>query len=269
MMLAVIFYTRAFIHHDRDPDLLFVGTQSNLLAYNVERNADSFFVEVQDGVNSLIVGDVSSSRRPLVVAGGNCSILGFDGQGSESFWTVTGDNVSSLALCDVDSQGSDALLVGSDDFEIRVFRNEELVCEITEADKVTFLLALGPVRTGNGVVVNNRFAYGLANGTVGVYSGTKTRLWRVKTKNKVTALHAYDLDMDGSNEVFTGWSNGSFTVRRQENGEIIFKGSLGSSIAAILSCDYRMTGKSEVLVCSENGEVRGYVSTGKDVAGVE
>eukprot|EP01031_Cornospumella_fuschlensis_P030090 gene30090-36342_t len=35
-------------------DYLFVGTQSNLLAYDVERNADAFFAEVQDGVNTLV-----------------------------------------------------------------------------------------------------------------------------------------------------------------------------------------------------------------------
>jgi len=102
------------------PDLIFVGTQSNLLAYDVERNADSFFVEVQDGVNAMVVGRMSPSGKPLILTGGNCSILGFDAKGVtiianylvflifswgnvsgiESFWTVTGDNVSSLALCD-------------------------------------------------------------------------------------------------------------------------------------------------------------------------
>eukprot|EP01036_Dinobryon_divergens_P026205 gene26205-34826_t len=179
----------------RKPDLIFVGTQSNLLAYDVERNADSFFVEVQDGVNAMVVGKMNPSSKPLVLTGGNCSILGFDAKGMESFWTVTGDNVSSLALGDLES-GQGTLWVGSDDFEIRIFRNEEVVNEITEADK---------------------FAYGLANGTVGVYSTPKTRLWRVKTKNKVTALYTYDLDLDGVPEVFSGWSNGTFTVRRQEN----------------------------------------------------
>lgn len=55
-------------------DYLFVGTQSNLLAYDVERNADAFFAEVQDGVNTLVVGRYSGQN--LAIAGGNCSILG-------------------------------------------------------------------------------------------------------------------------------------------------------------------------------------------------
>ena len=31
-------------------------------------------------------------REPLVVAGGDCSITGFDMNAEEKFWTVTGDN---------------------------------------------------------------------------------------------------------------------------------------------------------------------------------
>ncbi len=217
----------------------------------MERNADSFFVDVQDGVNALTTGRLGSSSKPLVIAGGNCSVLGFDVKGTESLWNVTGDNVSSLALCDLDGNSQPVLLVGSDDFEIRVFRGEDLIGEISEADRVTFLRALR----------GNKFAYGLANGTVGVYSGSKTRLWRVKTKNKPTALFSYDLDCDGVPEVFSGWSNGLFTVRREETGEVLFKETMDAPVAGIVSSDYRMDGKEEVMICSEAGEVRAYLST--------
>jgi Bardet-Biedl syndrome 2 protein len=233
------------------PDLLFVGTQSNLLAYDVERNADSFFIDVQDGVNCLSVGKAGSSTTPLVVAGGNCSVLGFNATGAEAFWTVTGDNVSSLAISDIDASGKPSLLVGSDDFEIRVFKNEELVSETTEADKVMFLTHMK----------GSEFAYGLANGTVGVYNNPKVRAWRVKTKSKVTALHTYDLDLDGVKEVFSGWGNGNFNVRRADNGEVIFKESMDTAIASILTADYRMDGKEEVMICSESGEIKAYLAT--------
>ena len=62
-------------------DLLFVGTESNLLAYDVERNADVFFRDVADGVNTMILGRVSHMPKPMVFAGGNCSIFGFDSEG--------------------------------------------------------------------------------------------------------------------------------------------------------------------------------------------
>lgn len=34
------------------------------------------------------------------------------------------------------------MLVGSDDFEIRIFRNEEVISEITETDKIVKLCNL-------------------------------------------------------------------------------------------------------------------------------
>lgn len=43
----------------------------------------------------------------------------------------------------IQEAGQGVLLVGSDDFEIRVFKNEEIAAEITEADRVTFLNSLG------------------------------------------------------------------------------------------------------------------------------
>ena len=40
---------------------------------------------------------------------------------------VTGDYVCSLALCDFDGDGSNELIVGSEDFDVRVFKNDELL----------------------------------------------------------------------------------------------------------------------------------------------
>lgn len=226
-----------------------MGTESNLLAYDVDRNSDVFFRDTQDGVNSLVLGVLGGESCPLIVAGGNCSVLGFDKEGTEAFWTVTADNISSLAICDVDGDGAHELLVGSDDFEIRVFKNEEIFSEVSESERVTFLT---PVQ-------GKKFAYGLSNGTVGVYSGPSTRLWRVKTKNVVTAMETFDMDSDGVPEVVTGWANGQFNIRKLENGESIFKETMGSAVAAIVRADYRLDGKEEIMICSESGEVRGYL----------
>ena len=43
---------------------------------------------------------------------------------------VTGDNVCSLALCDFNSNGQNELIVGSEDYDIRVFQNDELITGI-------------------------------------------------------------------------------------------------------------------------------------------
>lgn len=239
-------------------DTLFVGTQSNLVAYDVERNAEIFFKDIQDGVNSLYVGKMSNLSAPLVVVGGNCSILGFDKEGSEVFWTVTGDNVSSMTMSGIASaKGSStkALLVGSEDFEIRIFQNEDLVGEVTEADKVTHLCPMD----------NGKFAYGLANGTVGVYNSSKQRVWRVKAKSNVTALQTYDIDLDGVQEVVSGWSNGSFNVRRENTGEVIFKDTMKSPVAGIVKSDYRMDGKECLMIVAESGDVKAYLATDMDL----
>jgi len=48
---------------------------------------------VADGVNCIFFGRVRGIIEPLVLVGGDCSITGFNLQGEEKFWTVTGDNV--------------------------------------------------------------------------------------------------------------------------------------------------------------------------------
>ena len=47
---------------------------------------------------------------------------------------VTGDNVCSLALCDFNSDGKNELIVGSEDFDIRVFQDDEIIAEMTETE---------------------------------------------------------------------------------------------------------------------------------------
>lgn len=59
--------------------------------------------------------------------------------------------------------------MGSEDFDIRVFKKDELVAEMAETEAVSGLCS----------VAGPRFAYALNNGTVGVYQGT-SRWWRIK-----------------------------------------------------------------------------------------
>ena len=73
---------------------------------------------------------------------------GFAEDGEDKFWTVTGDNVCSLALLDYNQDNINELVVGSEDYEIRVFHSDEMIAEITETESVTCLAAMNGSKFG-------------------------------------------------------------------------------------------------------------------------
>lgn len=234
-------------------DTLLMGSQTTLIAYNVNNNTDQFYKEVADGVNAITVTQLAGSDQKIAVVGGNCSLLGFDAEGQERFWTVASDNVTALTPIPWTPKALNALLAGADDYEIRALLNEEVVCSVTECDKIMQLVATGQP---------NKFAFSLANGTVGIYDGPQ-RLWRFKSKFRVASIACCDVDFDGVPEVLSGWSNGKFDVRTDNparKGECIFKDTLPHPVSAIVCSDYRREGRVVPLVCSYDGEVRGYVA---------
>jgi len=239
-------------------DVLMTGTQTALMVYDVEENADLFFKEVHDGVNVIAFGNIHAVDVPVCLVGGNCSIQAFDHEGTELFWTVTGDNVSALSFCDVNDDGIPELICGTEDFEIRVFHHEDVVKEITETDVV---IRVEPV-------YKCRFAYALMNGTVGVYD-KMSRAWRVKSKNRVNCISCFDLDCDGIPELIAGWENGKVEVRNQNSGEVMYKDYFQAPIASLVSADYRLDGRNTLMCLTTEGDVRGWLpsSTGGDQSG--
>lgn len=237
-------------------DILAVGTQTNLLAYDVDNNSDLFYKDTPDGANAVAIGELGEIPGPMVIMGGNCSLQGYDLEGNENFWTVTGDNVCSLTLLDFTGNGQNELIVGSEDFDIRVFREDEILAEMTETEAITCLCPMN----------NTRFGYALANGTVGVYDRT-SRYWRIKSKNQAYTIHSFDLDSDGVPELITGWSNGKIDARSDRTGEVIFKDNFTSAVAGIVQADYRLDGSQQLLCVSTDGEVKGYNPAPREMRG--
>ncbi|CAF3537670.1 unnamed protein product [Rotaria sordida] len=234
-------------------DLLVVGTSTNIVAYDIDRNVDIFFKENPDGAHAITIGQWGELPEQLAIVGGNCSIHGFNKKSEDVLWTVTGDNVSSLALLDFNSDGYNELVVGSEDYDIRVFREDQLIAEMQETETIVSICSLD----------GTRFGYALANGTVGIYERSN-RSWRIKSRNIAVVLQAFDVDGDGVDELVTGWSNGKVDIRSDRHGEVIFKESLNSSIAGIVKADYRVPGEKLLICCSNEGEVRGFKFSRQD-----
>ena len=72
---------------------------------------------------------------------------------------------------------------------------------------------------------NDCFAYGLKNGTIGVYVGN-SKLWKIQNKEVITSMNVYDIS-DNKNLspllcLIVGWSNGLVEARKIETGKVIW-----------------------------------------------
>lgn len=229
-------------------ELLFMGTKTNLLVYDVQNNTDIFDKEVNDGLNCMAFGYLQSMMpEPLIVTGGNCSITGFDLAGEEKFWTVTGDNARCVEFIDWDEDTKNELIVGSDDFAIRVFKDEELIFDLVESAKLLFLRK----------IKNNIFGFALNNGTYGVYYSRK-RLWFEKKQDKVTSIVGMDFGFDNQMQLVIGFESGLIEVRRHRTGELIDTQQLSTAVSGLFYYDYRQQGSKQLLALDRNGSVRGF-----------
>ena len=143
---------------ERKSDVLFIGCEISLLCYDIMENKTLFDREITEGVLSMCCGRFSNFKEPLCLAGGNCNIVGIDINGEEKFWTVLGGNAICMALGYMEDDNINALYVGTDDFTIRVYKDEESISEINENTKIVIITPLQ----------DDYFCYGLDSGTVGL-----------------------------------------------------------------------------------------------------
>lgn len=261
---------------------LLLGSPASLLVYDIYNNADVFYKDVADGVNTVAAGTIyraaaagggaAAAAVPVQVAlvGGNGSVQGFNGEGQESWWTVAGDNVGAVAVLPT-SDKSSVIAVGTDDFEIRAYQGDQLATQVTETDKITRLVPVPkPSNSVNNSNIPAQLAYTLGNGTIGVYDfsagqqpSQMTRRWRYKSKNHPTSIAFGDVNFDGVTEMLVGWSNGRFEVRASgtdgRSGEVIFKETLAAPVAAVAAADYRRTQRDVPVVATNAGDLVGFV----------
>jgi Bardet-Biedl syndrome 2 protein len=228
-------------------DILVVGSPSSLIAYDIYSNSDLFNTDVKDGVYCMKIGkvDVGSISTDVALVGGNCSILGFNKAGDDVFWTVSGDNVSAIDFF-LTEKNEQRILVGSEDYAIRLYNNEEMLYEINETAKVTNFCDAGM----------GKYCYSLDSGGVGVYYGTH-RVWKAKAKHKVTSMACGDILENGTQTLILGWSNGKIELRSVKKGEEIYKKQIKQPIAKVFFEDYRLEGKKQLIAVTTSGKVVG------------
>jgi len=64
----------------------------------------------------VIIGQIGAIDKPLAIVGGNCALQGFDYEGNDCYWTVTGDNITSMALADIDDDGQNEVSLKIKDY---------------------------------------------------------------------------------------------------------------------------------------------------------
>jgi Bardet-Biedl syndrome 2 protein len=57
------------------------------------------------GASSIAVGKTGRIKKSLAIVGGQSALQGFDEEGNEPLWTLTGDNVAVLMLFDINKDG--------------------------------------------------------------------------------------------------------------------------------------------------------------------
>ncbi|XP_013137030.1 PREDICTED: Bardet-Biedl syndrome 2 protein homolog [Papilio polytes] len=238
---AVVALAAGPLRPDCTRDMLLIGSPTQILAYDVHDNSDLFFKEAQDGVNVLVTGSFGKSNEMLVIVGGNSSVQGLSWEGNEVFWNVVSGKVTSMVTFDFDKDGENELLIGCDDFYIRVLKNNQFIMELAETGSVTCLSPITEVR----------FAYGLANGTIGIYE-EGLRLWRVKSKQNAIALQW------SGESLACAWANGRLDWRDGASGRVLRRVQMRAGAAAMLLADYRSLGAPDLVCVSDRGEVLGY-----------
>ncbi|XP_039431852.1 Bardet-Biedl syndrome 2 protein-like [Culex pipiens pallens] len=252
-MLNMNFPIRAIIagklKKDDERDILVIGSSSYFLAYHVDENYNLFQRDFPEHVRSLLIGSFANFVGNMLIVGGNAVVKIFNPEGTEVLWMITAGGVNALLLSDIDKDGQNELIIGTDDGCIKIYKKDTLLHEFTEGNEIQNLMLIGP----------NQFMYSVKNGTIGVFE-ENIRLWRIKSKTRVTALAMYDILGCENKQVIIGWKSGKIDVRDARNGDVLFKMKLNDFVCGIACNDYRGIGVLDLVIVTADGEICGYTT---------
>uniref|UniRef100_A0A8W7PJ60 Bardet-Biedl syndrome 2 n=1 Tax=Anopheles coluzzii TaxID=1518534 RepID=A0A8W7PJ60_ANOCL len=228
---------------DDERDVLVIGSPSHVLAYHVDENCNMFQRDFHEGVRSAVIGGYANQPGNTLIVGGNAVVRGYNQEGTEVLWLITSGSVVSLLLIDIDKDGQNELITGTDDGCIRIYKKEALLHEFTEGNEIQNLVAL---RTG-------QFMYSVKNGTIGVFE-ENVRMWRIKSKARATAMATYDILGCEAKQMIVGWKSGKIDVRDPRTGDVWFRMKMNDFVCGIACNDYRGIGLLDLVVVTADGE---------------
>ena len=225
--------------------------------------------EITEGVLSMTCGKFSNFKEPLCLAGGNCNIVGVDINGEDKFWTVLGGNTICMALGDFNSDDKNELFVGTDDFTIRIYKDEEPILEINENTKIVIIAPID----------EQYFCYGLETGTIGLYNGS-TKVWTKKEKGYCNSIEIrYFTNDEDTLEALIGMSTGKIILLDANTGREILNFYVDNAVSKFFYGDFTLSqrqinenenikkneddedeeeDKDQIICFTENGDVYGY-----------
>lgn len=237
-----------------DKEFLAIGTDTNILVYQVDDNLEIFFKEVSEGVRCMIIGATDSTSLPLLFCGTKTTVRGLNDKGEEILWIVTSGTVNSIILFDFTRDNECEILLGCEDEKIKIYKNDKFLRELNENCPVKKIVPVGSLLT-----------FILRNGTVGVYE-EHVRLWRIKSKSCATSAAPYDLLGTGQLQIILGWESGKIDVRDSRSGDVLMKLITPSKIIGLIVTDYRGLGTEDLICVTEQGDIQGYTSSNINLA---
>ena len=237
-----------------EKEFLAIGTDTNILVYQVDDNLEIFFKEVSEGVRCMIIGTTDSNNPPLLYCGTKTTVRGFNDKGEELLWIVTSGTVNSIILFDFNRDNDREILLGCEDEKIRIYKQDKFIRELNENGPVKKIVAIGQL-----------MAFILRNGTVGIYE-EQVRLWRIKSKSCATCAAPYDLLGTGQQQIILGWESGKIDVRDSRSGDVLMKLITPSKIIGLIVTNYRGLDSEDLICVSEQGEIQGYSSSNINLA---